>query len=532
MLKLLIVDDERLVRQLIQMCVDWEKIGFMVVETASTAEEGLEKVRELQPDVLFTDVRMPGQTGLDLARAVVERYPSIKVVVISGYDEFSYVNEGLKIGIFDYLLKPISEEALEKVGCKVRDAILKERRHNEEFERYKREFEQNYEAVREKNISRLVYSQNVELVADNLRVFGITLQEDCFQAAVLEYSFGEEFESEEELITSFKAREILEELLKPYPRIYFFERSYPYLVVLNNEMQDGFEELCRELCRILAEQGLFVRIGIGGFYRDLRQLSISYREAKTALTYGFTKQPGECIAISELPKQEAGEQQLYRNQIQNYTYYIGQGMIPEAKNQIKEIFASLRGQALSREQAIFQTANLAVETYAAAGELHISADEIEQGRMSTLARVLQIRDLDEMEQSMLGLADQLMLAFRRKNEERSGGVVETVEEYVQEHYFQPDLSLAQMAQMVYVNPNYLSRAFKKKTGKTFREYLQDLRMEKAMVLLRSTALKSYEVAEKVGIRDPNYFSVCFKKKFGYSVQELERRVVGNQTAGT
>ncbi len=532
MLKLLIVDDERLVRQLIQMCVDWEEIGFTVVGTAATAEEGLEKVEELHPDVLFTDVRMPGQTGLDLARTVVERYPSIKVVVISGYDEFAYVNEGLKIGIFDYLLKPISEEALQQTGCKVRDAILEERRHNEEFQRYKREFEQNYKAIREKNISRLVYSQNVELVAENLKVFGIELQEACFQAAVLEYSFGEEFGSEEELITSFQAREILEAFFRQYSHIYFFERSYPYIVMLNNEMQSGFEALCRELCKVLADQGLFVRIGIGGFYRDLRQLSVSYREAKTALTYGFTKKSGECISISELPEKETDDSWLKKNQIQNYAYYIGQGMIPEAKNQIREIYSSLRGQVLSRDQAIFQTANLVIETYAAAGELHISAEELEQGRMSTLARVLQIHDLEEMEQCVLELLDRLMLAFRRKNEEHNSGVVETVEDYIQENYFYPDISLAQMAQMVYVNPNYLSRAFKKKTGKTFREYLQDLRMEKAMVLLRNTALKAYEVAEKVGIRDPNYFSVCFKKKFGYSVQDLDRSGTEAKTDGT
>lgn len=522
MLKLLIVDDERLVRQMIQMCVDWEKIGFTVVGTASTAEEGLIKVEELCPDVVFTDVRMPGQTGLDLARAVIERYPSIKVVVISGYDEFTYVNEGLKIGIFDYLLKPIAEESLLKVGCKVRDAIQKERKHNEEFERYKLEFEQNYKSILEKAISRLVYSENVDLVAENLKVFGIELQENCFQAVVVEYSFGEEFESEEELLTSFKAREMVEAYFGSYSHIYLFERSYPYIVILNNEMKIGFEELCRGLCKFLSDQRLFVRIGIGGFYEDLRQLSVSYREAKIALKHGFTKQSGECISISELPSKEMKHPELQRTLIQNYTYYIGQGMLREAKQQIQEIFADLSEIALSRNQAIFQTANLVIETYGAIGQLHISGEALERTRMNTLAQVLQMKDLEEMKTCILELLDQLFVLFRKQNEEHSVGVIESVEEYIQGHYNNPEISLAQVASMVYVNPNYLSRAFKKKTGKTFREYLLDLRMENAMRLLCRTSLKSYEIAEKVGIKDPNYFSVCFKKKYGYSVQDLNR----------
>lgn len=522
MLKLLIVDDERLVRQLIQMCVDWEKIGFTVVGTAATAEEGIEAVEALRPDVVFTDVRMPGQTGLDLARMVVEQYPAVKVVVISGYDEFAYVNEGLKIGIFDYLLKPISEEALEKVGCKVRDAILKERSHNEEFERYKREFEQNYKSIREKAISRLVYSENVELVADNLKFFDITLLEDRFQAAVVEYSFGEEYESQEELMAAFKVRERMEAFFENYDHIYFFERSYPYLVVLNNQMAEGFEKLCRDVCRCLAEAGIFVHIGIGGFYKDLRQLSVSYREAKSALKYGFTRQSGECITIGELSGKEGNRAEIQKNMIQNYMYYIGQGMIREAKEQVQDIFSELGTRVLSRDEVIYQTVNLIIETYQAAVDLHIPEEELEHGRMETLSRVFQMSGMEEMQQSILDILDRLVQAFRRQNGEQNAGVVKMVEDYVQEHYDRPEISLAKMASMVYVNANYLSRAFKKKTGKTFREYLSDVRMEKAMLLLRQTSLKSYEVAEKVGIRDPNYFSVCFKKKYGYSVQELER----------
>lgn len=523
MIKLLIVDDERLVRELIQLSVNWEEIGFSIVGTAATAEEGIEKVDELKPDVVFTDVRMPGQTGLDLARMIVDKYPTIKVVVISGYDEFAYVNEGLKIGIFDYLLKPIAEDALRDIGFKVRDAILAQRKHNEEFEHYKKEFELNYNEIKEKAISRLVYSSEAELVAENLKVFHIELNEDTFQAAVLEYGQGIEYETEKELLEALQIREIADNFFAAYDHIFLFERSYPHIVIINNQKDVDFNRLCQEVCRLAAETvSAQVYIGIGSFYKNLWQLSISYREAKSALKYSFTKQNGKCIYFQEILKNQHPQVSVHDVVIKNYSDYIRQGMINEAQEVLTDIYQNAANQNMTKDQAVFMTINLIIETYTAAKELKIDLDSIEKIRTKIVADVLAMTDLLEMEKRILSLLEQLFEAFRKDHEAINANVVTNIEEYIQTHYEESDLSLARIAEIFYMNPNYLSRAFKKKTGKTFREYLLDYRMEKAVLLLRQTSLKGYEVADKVGIQDPNYFSVCFKKKFGYSVREMDR----------
>ena len=523
MIKLLIVDDERLVRELIRLSVNWEEIGFSIVGTAATAEEGIEMVDELKPDVVFTDVRMPGQTGLDLARTIVDKYPLIKVVVISGYDEFAYVNEGLKIGIFDYLLKPIAEEALRDVGCKVRDAILAQRKHNEEFEHYKKEFELNYNEIKEKAISRLVYSSEAELVAENLKVFHIELNEDTFQAAVLEYGRGIEYETENELLEAIRIREIANEFFAAYDHIFLFEKSYPYIVIINNQKDVDFNSLCQDVCRFIAETvSAEVYIGVGSFYKNLWQLSISYREAKSALKYNFTKQNGKCIFFQEIMKNQKQEPSFHDLIIKNYSDYISQGMIHEAREILKSIYVNAKHQDLTKDQAIFMTINLIIETYTAAKELKIDLNSMEKFRTKIVSDILSMTDLLEMENSILNLLDQLFETFRKNNETKNANVVTNMEEYIKAHYEEPDLSLAKIADIFYMNPNYLSRAFKKKTKKTFREYLLDYRMEKAIILLRQTSLKGYEVADKVGIQDPNYFSVCFKKKFGYSVRDMDR----------
>lgn len=523
MIKLLIVDDERLVRELIRLSVNWEEIGFSIVGTAATAEEGIEKVEELKPDVVFTDVRMPGQTGLDLARTIVDKYPMIKVVVISGYDEFAYVNEGLKIGIFDYLLKPIAEDALKDVGCKVRDAILAQRKHNEEFEHYKKEFELNYNEIKEKAISRLVYSSEAELVAENLKVFHIELNEDVFQAAVLEYGQGIEYETEKELLEALRIREIVDDFFAAYDHIFLFERSYPYIVIINNQKDVDFKRLCQEVCLLIADKvSTQVYIGVGSFYKTLWQLSISYREAKSALKYSFTKQNGKCIYFQEILKNQNKEVSVHDVVIKNYIDYIRQGMINEAQEVLKDIYQNAVDQNMTKDQAVFMTIDLIIETYTAAKELKIDLYSIEKNRTRIVADVLTMTDLSEMEKRILDLLNQLFEVFRKDHEANNANVVANIEDYIKTHYGESDLTLAKIAEIFYMNPNYLSRAFKKRTGKTFREYLLDYRMEKAILLLRQTSLKGYEVADKVGIQDPNYFSVCFKKKFGYSVREMER----------
>ena len=187
MLKLLIVDDEKLVREMVKLCIDWNEIGFEIVGMTSTADEGEALVDALRPDLLITDIRMPHRTGLELARSVLNKYTDLKVVIVSGYDEFDYINEGLKIGIFDYVLKPIDDTALRELAIRVRNVILEEHRHTEEFARLKQEFEQNYHYMRERHIERLITSQNMDSAVENLRYFGVELNEGCYQAAILEY---------------------------------------------------------------------------------------------------------------------------------------------------------------------------------------------------------------------------------------------------------------------------------------------------------------------------------------------------------
>ena len=524
MLKLVIVDDERLVRELISLCVDWNELGYEIVGMSASAEEGLEMVRKLKPDVLFTDVRMPGQTGLDLGRVVLAEFPLLKVVVISGYDEFSYVNEGLKMGIFDYVLKPIDADVLSEMAIKLRDQIYAERKHQEEFRQYKDILEKNYTSIKERSIGRLVTSKNVDMVAENLKFFNIELADDCFQAAIIEYKADEEFEQENDLLRSIQVRKAVDDYFKDCPGVLIFESRFQRVDLINNQLGiDFYQMLCGFVESFLKKNKMSIRIGVGEFYQDIRQLPISYREARHVLRQYFQPGKGYCHKYSDLLTMQNTDTYIHESPWKNLGYYLNQGMVTEAENEISRSFKGMQESQMQRTEITFVCMSYIIEIFSAASNLKMKQEALEHYRQEAMTRLMDNYRLADMHDFIINLTEQIFAVYRKENETKNVNAIETVENYVKEHFSNPEISLAQMADMIYMNPNYLSRAFKKRTGKTFREYLFDLRMEEAFKLLRHTSLKSYEVAEKVGINDPGYFSTCFKKKFGISVQDMERR---------
>ena len=150
MLRVLIVDDEPLVRQLLKKIITWEEHGLTISGEASDVDDAMKIIRTEQPDVVFTDIMMPGTNGLEFTKMIGEFNPAIRVVLVSGYDEFEYANQGIKLGVFDYILKPIDRDVLAKIADSLREDIAKERSREEEFAKIKDELNNNASYIIEK----------------------------------------------------------------------------------------------------------------------------------------------------------------------------------------------------------------------------------------------------------------------------------------------------------------------------------------------------------------------------------------------
>lgn len=150
-LRVIIVDDEYLIRNLIKMKARWDELGMEVVGEASTADEALKMVDSLLPDIVFTDICMPGMNGIELSKIILEKYPKIKVLIITGYNEFEYARSCIKLGVSDFILKPINSEELMDSLKKVRNKIIEERRMDSEYHFLKAQILDKYKCDNDTN---------------------------------------------------------------------------------------------------------------------------------------------------------------------------------------------------------------------------------------------------------------------------------------------------------------------------------------------------------------------------------------------
>lgn len=143
MLKVFLVEDEVVMRNGIKNNIPWEQEGFEFVGEASDGELAYPLIKREKPDILITDIRMPFMDGLELSRLVKKELPQIKIIILSGYNEFDYAKTAISIGVTDYLLKPISSAKLLEAVKKVGDMIEKEQDNVRLMERYEKEMEEN-----------------------------------------------------------------------------------------------------------------------------------------------------------------------------------------------------------------------------------------------------------------------------------------------------------------------------------------------------------------------------------------------------
>ena len=162
MYKLLIVDDEALVREAIQDQMDWEKLGFECIGTCEDGVEALEFIKSNPPDVVLTDIGMPFMNGIELTQELYIHYPTIKVIIFTGYDDFDFAQQALKLQAVDYILKPMTAIELEEVISKLRLELDQQNNQIQDYERLKRQLRENLPLLKERFLERLATSPMTE----------------------------------------------------------------------------------------------------------------------------------------------------------------------------------------------------------------------------------------------------------------------------------------------------------------------------------------------------------------------------------
>ncbi len=531
--RIILVDDEEEVRQSIIKKIDWEDAGFSVVGDAENGQEALEKVEALEPDVILTDIRMPYMDGLSLAERVRQRYPSIKIVIFSGYDEFEYAKQAIKLNVTEYILKPVNVEELTAILKRIKSNLDEEIEQKRNVSLLRENYRRNLPILREQFLNELVggtaSSQNME---ERLMEYHIPLAgAKKWVAAAIDIGkealgAGRELplHRERDLIP-ISVKQLFGEKLEQYCRCAVFTSSrasgseLALIAAIDGEnsqtgLIDVLGDICKEIRKILEVP---VTVGIGHSCQDLKDIGGSYKSAMDALGYKAIVGAGGTIYINDVEPVSSGllrfdsraEAALMaavkfgpREQIEEAVKAVVDKMIDA-----KVHFSQCQAYMLSISSSMIQM----IQQY----ELDIT--QLSEGDAAdTFAIIPKMVKVEDFSRWLLSMALHINQAMNQERDNTMKQVIQKAKEYIMENYQDPDLSVEKICRQLHLSPAYFSTMFKKETGQAYIAYLTQVRLDKAVELLNKTDDKTYVIAAKVGYQEQNYFSYVFKKRFGIS----------------
>ncbi len=534
----LLVDDEEDVIRIIMKKLDWESMGLVIIGHAANGVEALEMAEELSPDIVMTDIKMPYMDGLTLCKKLKELSRTIRVIIFSGFDEFEYAKEAIKMEAAEYLLKPVNAVELKEVFERVKndlDRELDEKRNTDKLRAYYMESlpvlqESFYMALLEGRIA-------PEQIGRYMDSYQVQLKGPYYVVAVLHISQQslEEESRMDPFLRAVSVRKFAEEQVEDRWRsrvvIYLGDIIMISQMHSREEMLEYTNEMDR-LCR-MAKKVCNARItaGIGYLCDNLEQLPLSYQGAKQAVSYRVLYGNTRAISISEVEPAEHAElnwEDVYSTYIQQIMKKVRIGERDGLEKAISQFTEWLSGEQISMQKYRIVMMELVAELFRFTASHNLNPENVFGGNGDVYSQVLQMESAEVLDRWLRRVCTNLQNAVMNERQDSTKFFVKNAEEYVKEHFADQDLGVDEVCRKLNVSAAYFSTIFKKETGKTFVRYLTDYRMEKAVNMLMTGNEKTYVIAEKVGYAEPNYFSYVFKKQFGmspskYKAERLEQK---------
>ena len=527
---IILVDDEEEVRKSIIKQIDWESAGFKVVGDAENGEDALEKIEVLEPDVVLTDIRMPYMDGLTLAEKIRQRYPSTKVVIFSGYDDFEYAQKAIKLNVTEYILKPVNVEELTSILKRIKSNLDEEIEEKRNVSRLRENYRKSLPIIREQFFNDMVHRRLADdLIESKLREYDIPItgaRKWIIAAIDVEKSDDRSKKTlslhEEEELIPISVMQIVREKLKSYCRFSLFqstaEAGMVVIAALDDDntttgLIDVLGDICKETKRILEVP---VTIGIGHSVTGLSKIAGSYQSAVEALGYKAVVGSGITIYINDMEPVGSGKLEFDNSDESDFISAVKFG--PDEK--IEAVMVRISGKLESarvhyRQQQVyvFGVLNTVIQMIQ---QYDLNLEEILGGELEYLSVIDKLQKREEFGEWLLKTARKMNQAINQERDMTTRQVIQQAKQYIMDNYQNPDLSVEMICRHLHMSPAYFSTMFKKETGQAYIAYLTEIRLNKAVELLNKTDDKTYVIASKVGYQEQNYFSYVFKKKFGVS----------------
>ena len=510
MIKVLIADDERFTRQGILDMVDWDKLNVSEVKEAYDGINALEILKDFEPNILLTDVRMPRLNGIDLAFKARELYPNCMILFMSGYSDKEYLKSAIKLKAINYVEKPIEIEELEEnLNNAILEFVKNTTIHNSIEHTIANEISSidNSEAV--KSIISSYFSKDFndklvdgQYVSVLIKIYKIIPNKHLFIDKIREIIHDCGLEG---FVSMQNEKDIVLQI--------FFSKNIKS--IHNSNVFQSFFATLDEYIKNYSHFYIFV----GSIVANMQDMHKSYASASSLDTLSFFKDYNSVIYFEEVPHKTCAtiDPNAYSAFKRNLNNEDKQAVLSDINNITSEFMLNC-GTDINEIKNVYNKLLLHIFNFCHSRNINLNNSVNENTSFNT---ILQFNNIFEIKHYMLEIIKDVFLCLKEKNIYNEPAL--NIIKYINEHYNSYDLSLEDISKNTFLTPAYICVIFKDFTGKTVNKYITEYRIMQAKELLKDSNIKMNDIALKVGYRVGNYFAKIFIKETGYSPSEYRRK---------
>ncbi|MGL5436694.1 MAG: response regulator [Lachnospiraceae bacterium] len=525
MIKVFLVEDEKIVREGIKKEIPWGKYDMELVGEASDGELAFPLIQQTRPDILLTDIRMPFMDGLELAELVKKEMPDIRIMFFSGYDDFEYAKKAIHIGASDYLLKPISSAQLLAALEQMSEQIVQLRNEKEYREQFRQEQEEQRLWERERLFDEIMRgSSSMSEVFQKARSFGIDLTAAAYTVVLFGLKRPAAQDSQGQPADSFY--EQLKLCASQNNYAIGFDRmleGMAYIVKADTETELGkITEEWLEQIRVLAVgRGVTEYFGAVGMpvvrFSEIRN---SYRTACKAYAYRYLSDESRFLHYDQIKQDQKEDHSSGMDLTMLDVTGVDKSVLEDFfKTSMKEeedffiedyimSFGKNINSLMFRQYILM---DIYVVTRRYMKQIGVSDEVVEQSLPGIDQMMQKNSDAVSFSTTVRELLRQALRLRETASQRRYRQLLDHARDFINKNYHNQEMSLGMVAAQVNLSPAHFSTVFSQEMEVTFVEYLTSVRMGQAKHLLKSTDLRTSEIAYRIGYKDPHYFSYLFKK---------------------
>ncbi|MDO4622382.1 MAG: response regulator [Eubacteriales bacterium] len=517
MYRYIIVDDESLIRRGTRKKLESMQDMLTCVGEASDGQEAIRLAEELKPDLAIVDMQMPNMSGMELLPILHQKHPDIKLIVISGFRDFDYIKQAIASGAVDYILKPFSKEAIQKCVKTALSAIEDQETITRQITSTTEEKESAYYEYDIQYLTNLILgyhtgssrisSKKLNFINDTHHLvlmtlyFGKKRPDMDMQGWVEEQGFGD--------LALYLSD-------KSVPELGFLILFMPTRNAINT--QNLVLQISDALLILGRAHQVSLQIGISPSHEDLTELHQAFRETSSALNDQLLDNSLPSVYTYE---KETPPRTLVWDREDEFLFRLEAGMNEEVRKLTAELFLFMKKQKnFTLNDAKYYCYTLTAECQRIMNYYLKQENPGTSGSMQNI--VSHIFHLEELEEYYLQFFLNMTDLLKPQSVYALDDVVEKMQLYMQFNY-QKDLTQDYIASLFYMNRSYLSTIFKQRTGMKFVDYLNNIRIEKAMEYLQTSDRKMYQIAKSVGYDNTKYFFRVFKKKTGMTPEQYREK---------